>query len=224
MNLGALLAAMGPTRALRVPDVARLPGLETIDSVVIVGASGTGKSTLTGVLRAARCGAVEVPRRLVTRAARVDDIAAENQHVSRAEFEQLARAGELGLRWIRRMEGGREEHYGFAPVSPRRLPIYSGNNALFEHPASIEPAGVLAQALFLGVVAPDALRAERLMRRSPEHWRRLPEELAHRLAERAEAVEAHVHLVVENHGELEDAARTETVQLVMHLAAAWGNS
>ncbi len=215
----ALLAELGQARALRVPDPDRLLALGAIDCVVVMGASGAGKSTLVRAIRTAALPAVEVPRRFVTRPQRADDDEEENLHVASDELERRAQHGELGLHWARPMEGARVERYGFAPAAPGMLTVYSGNNALHTNAASVRPPGALAHAFFVGVYAPDPTRAARLWKRSPELWQEARAELAYRLADAAEQVLPQMHVVVENHGELEEAARRETVQLVARLAA-----
>ncbi len=161
-----------------------------------------------------KSGAVEAPPRFVTRPARAGDDARESVHLSREEFDRREREGSLGLRWERPMEGGRVERYGFPAVAAGRLPLYSGNNALYAHAGRVRPVGILRRALFVGVFAPDEVRQRRLCARSPDLCRDRPEEVRHRLADAAEAVRPHVHVVVANHGDLENAAPTEMVALV----------
>src|SRR5262249_34851639 len=142
--------------ALRVPDRARLDGAgggAAIDRVIILGASGTGKSTLLDAVRAAALPGVAVPVRFVTRPRREDDAASANVHIGRDEFERRVQAGAIDFHWVRNLDVGREERYGFAPVDAGTLPVYSGNNALYQRRAGVCPAGALDRALLVGIVA-----------------------------------------------------------------------
>lgn len=209
------------SRALAIRDHARI---DHLDCIVVVGASGTGKSTLVDAVRAseaaAPAGLVDVPHRFVTRPRRDGDSDVENTFLSREEFDRKTAGGVIGLEWVRLMDAGREERYGFSSVAPGKMPLYSGNNALLTHAGSVRPASALANALFIGAYAPEEVREARLWRRSPELWRRSPMELTYRMADRAEAVLSRVHVVVENHGEREQFAREEVVRLVTRVAAA----
>jgi len=213
----AIIDAITGARAVRIPDRDRLVDLDRIDAVVVVGATCVGKTTLVDEIRASELcarGAVDVPLRYVTRMPRGGDNLVENVHVTAEEFAARVAAGEIDLHWIRRMEGGREVRYGFARPRPGALPVLSANNAILAPGAGLLPARRLDHALWVGVAAPPELRAQRLRRRSPDLWAR-PDEVAHRLAE--PAIDAHVHLVIDNHGELEPVAKAEIVTLVRAL-------
>ncbi|MDB4964069.1 MAG: hypothetical protein JWP01_4068 [Myxococcales bacterium] len=211
-------------RSIRAPDPERLAPLDRIGCVVIVGSTCTGKSTLVDALRrSALCkqGLVDVPVRYLTRPRRGGDDTVENVFVSHEEFARRAGTGEIAIAWRREIEPGRAVSYGFAASRPGVLPVYSANNAVFAPDAEVSPARAFADALFVGVVAPDPLRAERLQRRSPDLWSR-PGEIARRLEDLASRVEDHVHVVVENHGELERAALHDIVTLVERARAKAG--
>ena len=213
----ALHALVAGSRALRLPVGGGRATPERIDSVVLVGATCAGKTTLAEAVRASplvRDGRVAVPIRFVTRAPRQGDTATENAHVSREEFERRTRSREIRLHWIRRFPDGVEERYGFPLVPPRAFPVYSGNNALLADDARVEPCAALRRALVVGVVAPDPVRAARLSARSPDLLATRPTEAAHRLAEDSTVALARAHVVVENHGPLEAVATAEVVRLV----------
>jgi len=213
----AISDAIERTRAIRIPDRERLAALETIDAVVVVGATCVGKSTLVDAIRSSELcgsGAVDVPTRYVTRTPRGGDNLVENVHVTTEEFAARVASGAIALHWTRRMEGGREVRYGFAPSRPGALPVLSANNAILAPDAALTPVGRLDHALWVGVYAPTELRGQRLQRRSPDLWAR-PEEAAHRLAE--PAYDSHVHVVIDNHGELEPVAQAAIVTLVRAL-------
>ncbi|MHB8876001.1 MAG: hypothetical protein ACYC8T_20115 [Myxococcaceae bacterium] len=204
------------SRSLRIEDGERLRALPRVEAIVIVGATCAGKSTLVEAIRGSAQGegTIDIPLRYLTRPRRGNESPGENVHLSAAQFEERARAGDIGLHWARQMEGGREERYGFRPAAPGRLPVYPGNNALYSNEASVRPKGTLRHALFVGIHAPDEVREARLRKRSPDLCSERPDEVAYRLADSSTKMLGHVHLVVANHGPLEAVAPGEAVELV----------
>jgi len=206
--------------SIRVQDESKLGTLTNIDSVAIVGSTCSGKSIIVDAIRSAveLKGLVDVPMRYITRPKRGKDNTIENTHLDGDEFQDKVDAGDIGLHWVRRMEGDREERYGFHQTDTDRLAVYSGNNALYNNPNSINPKGVLENTLILGVHAPDNVRKDRLMQRSPDLFRDQPDEAAYRLQDSSDNILPHVHAVVDNHGELEANATAEIVELIELLA------
>lgn len=203
-----LAAALREARSLRFERDAPVH----VDAIVIVGATCTGKTTLVDELRRAALAGIEIPRRFVTRAPRADDLPAEAGHLSAAELDAGLARGDLHLHWSRTLDD-QTERYAFATPRPGVLAVYSANNAIYL-PDNARPPGALANALFVGIYAPDEIRAQRLRARSPELCRDRPDEVRARLAETADAMRPHVHVVVENHGALEAPAKSEIVRLV----------
>ena len=203
-------------RALSIPDPQRLAALQTVACVVVVGASGTGKSTLVRAVKdsplAAPQGPVELVPRFVTRPAREGDAEGENVFLSADAFDALISTDAMAVHWARELAPGRCERYGFARAAEGKLPLYSANNAW--------PRGALPNALLVGVYAPEALRRQRLERRSAQQWRRAPEELAHRMADPAADVQSWVHLVVHNHGPHEATAGQTLIEVVARAVLA----
>ncbi len=205
-------------RAVRLRDRDRLAAFGQIDAVVIVGPTCVGKTTLVAAVRASELcasGAVDVPTRFITRNPRGGDDLVENVHVTDEVLAARIASGEIGLRWIRRMDGGRPIRYGFARPRAGSLPVFSANNAILAEDAELLPAGSLAHALRIAVHAPAEVRAERLRVRSPDLWAN-PAEVYYRLAE---ADRGDVHVVIDNHGELEPVAKAEIVALIRSLVA-----
>ena len=214
MTLRELVNRAGLQSAHFVGEGSR--GILDIDSILVVGSTCAGKSTLVRALREApifRRGAIDLPVRYVTREARIGDLAAETRHLSPLEFDAMAARGELAVRWTRPMEAGREERYGFGIPRAGSFPVFSANNAVVSSAASVVPAGALHRAMIVEVFAPVAVRRARLMERSPDLCAKRPEEAAHRLAEDSRVIRAAVHVVIENHGEHEEAAAGALVRL-----------
>ena len=121
-----------PKSTTQVHHVEIIYTMKKINSIIIVGSSGSGKTTLVNGLRTKKyADKVVVPRRYITRPQRQGDDLIENIHITKEEFEQKLKAGEIDPAWTRELENGRLEQYGFVPIEPgdNRLRIYSGNNA-----------------------------------------------------------------------------------------------
>lgn len=200
--------------------------LEQVNGVVIVGSTCAGKSVIVDAVRQsylALQGIIEVPKRYITRPQRANDNTTENAFVTPEEFQAKVESGEIGLHWIRKMEGGRQERYGFHQTSPDALPVYSGNNALYDNSDSVRPEGVLKNALMLGVYAPDDVRRDRLVSRSPDLLKERPDEVAYRLGDSSENILPNIHLLLNNHGQHEQVSKTEVIRLIERITCAQRN-
>jgi ribose 1,5-bisphosphokinase PhnN len=188
----------------------------SVTAIAIVGSTCSGKTTIADAIRSSplTTAGVVVPRRFVTRPARVNDNFVENTCVTSTDFAQLVAAGSIELRWRRRMEGVRAEEYGFEPVPRGQFAVFSGNNALFDNASTILPESYLDGALYLGVYAPDATRTARLSRRSPDLIVDHPDEVAYRLADSSENVYRHSHICLDNYGANEAQAPAEAIRLI----------
>jgi hypothetical protein len=204
MTLADVIDRAPSLRLLREPPV-------SIDSIVLIGSTCAGKSTLANAVRAAAIGRVDVPQRFVTRAARPDDIAAEALYVTSEQLDAAIADGSVRIHWSRTLAGN-SERYAFA--TPSAMPFYSANNAICL-PGNVRPEGALAHALIIGVHAPDALREQRLLQRSPSLVTDHPDEARARLAEPADAIRPFAHVVVDGSHE---AARADLVELVRAVA------
>lgn len=216
----SLLDYIAGCRSLRVGAQPQWRGRQGIDSVVIVGSTCAGKTTLANAIRGSELacsGRVVVPVRYITRERRDNDDTIENTHISAAEFDARIGAGEIAMAWVRPMENGREVHYGFPAVSAQALPVYSGNNAMYMASTTWR-AGALGHALLVGVYAPDFVRESRLRQRSPDLWHNCRDEVTHRLADRAVNMLPHVGVIIDNHGDLEETAPVEVVGLIEVIA------
>jgi len=144
--------------------------MKAIESVVIVGSSATGKSTLVDSLRKPEYDdRVVIPNRYITRPPRLNDNTSENTHISHAQFQDGVERGVIVPYWMRPMGESRRERYGFNIVADNddRLRIYSANNAFLRHPND-STRSVLETGLVVVVAAQTAVRDRRLNERSPD--------------------------------------------------------
>jgi ribose 1,5-bisphosphokinase PhnN len=151
--------------------------------LVVIGASGSGKSYLLALLRQALSNfpEIEFPIRLTTRPARSDDSPLENRTVNIAELDALSSADRVFMRWEKRIEPNRRESYAFLRSNVPFV-ILGGNDELISNRASVQPdPDVLDELLKIAVVCDARVRAERLLRRSPQ-LNANPDELKTRLS------------------------------------------
>jgi ribose 1,5-bisphosphokinase PhnN len=199
----------------RCPEGPPLPELPSC--VVVVGASCTGKTTLVDAVRHAQLPGVFVATRYVTRPRRANDSCKENIHLDSDAFAARQAAGEIAWAWSRPMHGSRVIRYGFDRAPQGSLPLYSANNALYRHSDTIQPAGVIDNALWVGLHAPAELRRLRMAKRSSD----LSEsEREFRLADVGDDMRGRVHLVLNNHGEKSDSLKPQMCALMAALATS----
>lgn len=204
-NLGSL--------RLRSSNLAKLGDIRAI---VFVGSSCVGKSTIVDAVRDAvgKSGISEkffVPQRLITRPPRLGDNLRENAYTSPEELEQMFMYGEVGVNWIRHMEGTRTEQYAFPRVRDGLIPVYSANNDILRNRRNLTLNELLHHALIIGVYAPESIRAARLLERSPDMK---PDEAAYRLGDRSGNIIPESHLLVKNFRSYEDMSQEDIVQLL----------
>lgn len=131
--------------------------LRNIESIIVVGSSFVGKTTLVDVTREAinenpdTFGKFRIPKRIITRPQRQNDNLVENEFRTLNEFREMVIKGEIGMHWVRKMEGTRTEQYGFLPVEQGTIPIYSANNAVINNRESVEPNSLLEKSLIVAI-------------------------------------------------------------------------
>ena len=198
----------------------KLVGLSGVESVIFVGSSFVGKTTLVDVIRRAinrdpnTFKQFHIPKRIITRPQRQNDNLVENEFHTLDEFRKMVVREEIGMHWVRKMEGTTTESYGFLPVEPGVIPIYSANNAVINNRGSVTPNGVLEKALIVAIYAPEDIRRNRLFERSPDLVHEKPEEVAYRLADEAINMYPDAHIVVKNFGRYEQQAKDNIVALM----------
>jgi ribose 1,5-bisphosphokinase PhnN len=167
--------------------------------IVVVGASGAGKSSLLALLRNTLSGfsEIEFPVRLTTRAPRRDDSPLENCSVDPLYLDALVESDELLLRWEKRITPDHGEFYAFKrTASP--LVVMGGNDELITNRASIRPdKDILNMLVKIAVICDPNVRATRLLRRSPE-LRQARDELQTRLSSTPTDVLEMCEVIIDN--------------------------
>lgn len=201
-----------------------LASLARISDVVFVGSSLVGKTTLVDSVRAAiainpeLATTFQIPKRVITRPERANDNLVENEFVSNDIFNSMVERGEIGVHWARKMEGDRQEKYGFLATEKGKIPVLSGNNAIINNKESVSPVSLLPEALIIAVYSPEDVRRERMQQRSPDLLAEKPEEARYRLADRAVSMYPAAHIVIKNFGRYQDETRDDIIQLFALLA------
>lgn len=185
--------------------------------VIIVGSSCSGKTTLIDRIRNSelcRSGKLSVPLRYTTRTKRQNDSSRENSYISKEVFLKMIEGSQLRFYWKKRFDAFREESFGFADLPAASLPVYSGNNGLLYNKGSVYPPAILGSMLFIGVYAPDEVRKDRLLKRSPDLALTKPEELQYRIEDSSEGMLGKVHLIVNNYGPCMQNSKQDIIGLL----------
>lgn len=206
-------------RSLRTRST-NLQQLERIDAAIVIGSSGTGKTTLEHLVREASVkdpllqGRISVPKKVITRELRPGET--DVVYTVPEAFPDLITSKSLGLYGTKLMEGGREERYGFLSADPATLPVFFANNGIVKNPELVQPEGLLQHALLIAIYAPEEIREARLRHRSPEYFTTKAHEGAFRLSEEERAANfiRQAHIVVKNFGRYEPRVGADLVTLL----------
>lgn len=166
-----------------------------IDSLIIVGSTCSGKTSLVRSLREIYKEDLIIPLRYITRPQRKNDDLVENQPVPTEVFQGLIADNKIDVWWKRPMEGDRIELYGFETVTnpENKLRIYSANNAILrDKEAHIKNVGAYK---VLAIKADHKARVKRLYKRSPDLK---PEEVEYRLGDDGSDVINMADYVIDN--------------------------
>lgn len=201
-----------------------LSELKKIDSVILVGSSFVGKTTLvraisnTATHNPKTFVSIQIPKRIVTRPQRHNDNLAENDFKSSKQFAEMVKQGNIELHWVRKMEGTRTERYGFLKTQPNTTPIYSANNAIITNQSSVWPKDILKKSLIIAIYAPEYVRKRRLFQRSPDLVKQNPQEVVYRLTDKAINICPKAHIVIKNYGQYEPKAKKHLISLIKLIA------
>jgi ribose 1,5-bisphosphokinase PhnN/8-oxo-dGTP pyrophosphatase MutT (NUDIX family) len=182
--------------------------VHNILGVVVIGSTAAGKTVLVQSVRHdfQTCPEIEIPKRFITRPPRAGDDFVENQHLTKEEFETKLQRKEIGFSWARHMEGTRQESYGFETTDPEKLAIYSANNDFVRRIQDLSKT-----ILVVGVFAPDEVRSQRLLSRSPDMK---VAEREYRLGDSSSNIIPFCHLLIKNFGEYERQSVRDVVSLI----------
>lgn len=209
--------------SVKAGRVFRGNGILLFNSISIVGSSCAGKTTMIRRIKASRLcrsGKISVPVRYTTRPGRMNDAPGENLCLSRSDFGKKIKQGKVYFFWKKRMDKKTEELFGFEPPRQGIIPVYSGNNGLLFNRKTVFPQSILKTSLFIGIYAPDEVRRERLLKRSPDIAGNKPEELKYRLEDSSEKVLSRVPLVINNYGRLMKRSIFDIVELIARIVGA----
>lgn len=162
--------------------------MNTFESIVVTGGSGTGKTTLVNGLRQPDYESrVVIPHRFMTRPVRLDDNPDYTTRISLDAFNTKLANGLLAPHWSRVFGQGHIEHYGFEPVTDdERMPVYAVTNP-FLHPSFKD---ILQTSLIVSLQAFPTTRTDRIFERVEEPEKLPLSELSARLLD-SEALKSH---------------------------------
>lgn len=191
------------------------PGL--IKGIAVVGPSCSGKTTLIDRIRASKLclsGQINVPFRYVTRHKRLNDIPGENVYITKDEFAAKVKENSIYFHWGKKLDQNRQEMFGFQLPAADTVSVYSANNGLIYNKDTVYPKEIFDSLMIVGVYAPDGIRRERILARSPDIARDKPDELKYRLADTSEIITEHVHVLINNYGPHELNSGLDLLELV----------
>ena len=221
-QLEGVAAAMYPQLQSLTSVVAleKFREIHNVMGVALIGSTAAGKTVLVQGIRSGfqDDSGIVIPKRYITRPPRAGDDFVENQHLTREEFEAKKQKKEIGFSWARHMEGTRQELYGFATTEPEKLAIYSANNDFVRRIQDLSKT-----VLVVGVFAPDEVRSQRLLTRSPDMKEA---ERNYRLGDSSSNIVPFCHLLIKNFGETESQSVQDVVSLIRIIAKErlpWGS-
>jgi guanylate kinase len=174
-----------------------LEQLKQIDSIIIIGSSWTGKTTVRNMFSEIRNDDISFPKRVVTREQRPGDNLDENEFAE--DLDDLKSKVNGGIIWKRDL-GESSEYYGFKKAEEDSLPIYSGNNVLVRSRRELiqGSSDVIDNSLILLTYAPDDERGARNIKREGDYLEAKPLEKEIRASDRAVSMYPEAHIVVKN--------------------------
>lgn len=176
-----------------------LEKLGEINSLIIIGSSWSGKTTVRNILADIASEYFDFPKRVITREQRPNDNLEENEFA--IDLDDLKSKVDGGLIWQRDL-GEKIEYYGFKMPRDNHLPVYSGNNALIRERNSLtqDPErDSVGNSLIILVYAPDDERVIRNQKREGEYLDDKPKQKEIRASDRAISMYPEAHILVKNY-------------------------
>jgi len=162
--------------------------------------------------------------RYITRPARIWKLQwKENRNIEKSQFNTMVTEGKIQSPRSRKFEetavgwDRRIEFYGFMsnkklcenieeiwehyfPGNSRSMVIFSANNDFFRTLEDNDRYNLnKSHTLILGVFAPDVIREQRVLQRSPDMKSKNPKEFDYRMADKSENIVAHCHILIDNY-------------------------
>lgn len=176
-----------------------LEKLREINSLIIIGSSWSGKTTVRNILADVASENFDFPKRVITREQRPNDNLEENEFA--VDLDDLKSKVGSGIIWQRDL-GEKIEYYGFKMPEENHLPVYSGNNALVRERNSLvqEPGkNLVDNSLVILIYAPDGERVIRNQKREGEYLDDKPKQKEIRASDRAISMYPEAHILVKNY-------------------------
>lgn len=214
-----LLKFLEHSKSFEIKNRQKILNLEYPRIVAFIGSSASGKThTINSLREFASQNGIQIPPRYITRPKRLNEDPTENKNISKEDFSELTPLfythdpdaygswkrdqyeSEHLINWSRKMEGDREEQYGFEKQPyylKDSLQILSANNDFARH----DVVSNRKDAIVIGVYTPDKIRAERIKLRSPDLS---PDEINYRLGDSSENILPLSDIVIKNYGEFSD--------------------
>ncbi len=192
-----------------------LEKLKQIDSIIIVGSSWSGKTTIRNTLTEVSDEKFSFPKRVITREQRPNDNLDENEFAT--DLNDLKSKVDGGLIWKRDL-GEKVEYYGFKKSDSDSFPIYSANNALIRGREQLvqEPDNLVSNSLILLVYAPDDERGERNTKREGDYLESKPLQKEIRASDRAISLYPEAHILVKNFDDQDTEIQRQDLEKILN--------
>jgi guanylate kinase len=189
--------------------------LKNINSIIIIGSSWSGKTTVRNTLNQVGGEYFSFPKRVITREQRPNDNLDENEFAQ--DLDELKIKVDGGLIWKRDL-GEKTEYYGFKKPEAETFPIYSANNALIRGRDDLikEPQDLVSNSLILLVYAPDDEREDRNKKREGDYLDTKPLQKEVRASDRAISMYPEAHILVKNSNDQDLIAQKEDLGKILN--------
>lgn len=174
-----------------------LESLNEVKSIIIIGSSWSGKTTIRNILADLAGPEFSFPKRAVTREQRPNDDLNENEFA--VDLDDLMERVGGGIVWSRDL-GETHEYYGFKKPKEGTVPVYSANNLLVrdKEKLRLKDRDIVDNSLILLVYAPDGEREERNKKREGDYLNDKPKQKSIRLSDKSDSMYPYAHIVINN--------------------------
>lgn len=192
-----------------------LEKLKQIDSIIIVGSSWSGKTTIRNILTEVNNESFSFPKRVITREQRPNDNLDENEFAT--DLDDLKSKVGGGLIWKRNL-GEKIEYYGFKNPDNNSFPIYSANNALIRSKEELiqEPNNLISNSLIFLVYAPDNERSDKNRKREGNYLEDKLLQKEVRASDRAISLYTEAHILVKNFNNRDSEIQCDNLKKILN--------